>query len=239
VRSEHDVTTLARGLGVRSELLAAGYPRNDPLITGVDGDPELAAEVARLRRSLGLGDGRRAVLYAPTFRTGRAGRPVRRVEPPIDPEVFARELGEELVLLVRPHYLCGVKLPPSARAVMRDAGPVPDVTPLLLIADALVTDHSSIMFDFALLDRPIVLHLPDGRDLDTGYFDLARHAPGPITRSEDELVAALAGLDASGATYAARRRAFALRFGEHDRGTAARTVVERYFPEGSERGGTT
>uniref|UniRef100_UPI001A955A91 CDP-glycerol glycerophosphotransferase family protein n=1 Tax=Actinomadura roseirufa TaxID=2094049 RepID=UPI001A955A91 len=237
VRSEHDVTTLARGLGVRAELLAAGYPRNDPLVTGVEGDPELAAEVAALRRALGLGDGRRAVLYAPTFGTGPGGRPVRRLEPPVDPAVFARELGEELVLLVRPHYLCGAKLPPSARAVMRDAGGVPDVTPLLLIADALVTDQSSIMFDYALLDRPIVLHLPDGREPDGGYFDLERHAPGPITRTPAELVAALGRLDADAAAHAARRRAFARRFGEHDRGSAARTVVERYFGEGSGRGG--
>ncbi|MGP4029165.1 bifunctional glycosyltransferase/CDP-glycerol:glycerophosphate glycerophosphotransferase [Actinomadura sp. 3N407] len=230
VRSEHDVETLCGGLGVRSELLRAGYPRNDPLVNGVDGDPELAAEVAALRDSLGLDDGRRAVLYAPTFATLPDGRPVGVLEPPIDPEVFARELGEEFVLLVRPHYLCRADLPPGARAVVRDAGAAPDVTPLLLLADALITDHSSIMFDFALLDRPIVLHLPDGRDRRTGYFDLEPHAPGPITRTEDELVAALAGLDEAEPVHAARRRAFAERFGEHDRGTAARTVVDRYFP---------
>ncbi|TDC18772.1 bifunctional glycosyltransferase/CDP-glycerol:glycerophosphate glycerophosphotransferase [Actinomadura bangladeshensis] len=230
VRSGHDAETLCAGLGVRSELLPAGYPRNDPLVNGVGGDAELAAEVASLRASLGLGDGRRAVLYAPTFATGPKGRPVKLLEPPVDPELFARELGEEYVLLVRPHYLCRANVPPGARAVMRDVGAVPDVTPLLLLADALITDHSSIMFDFALLDRPIILHLPDGRDLTTGYFDLDRLGPGPITRTQEELVAALAGLDAVEAVHAARRRAFAARFGEHDRGTAARTVVDRYFP---------
>ncbi|TDD88311.1 glycosyltransferase [Actinomadura darangshiensis] len=230
VRSGHDVETLCQGLGVCSELLPAGYPRNDPLVNGVDGDAELAAEVEALRDSLGLDDGRRAVLYAPTFVTGPKGRPVKLLEPPVDPELFARELGEEYVLLVRPHYLCRANVPPGARAVMRDVGAVPDVTPLLLLADALVTDHSSIMFDFALLDRPIVLHLPEGRDLAAGYFDLERHAPGPITRGADELVAALAGLDAAEAVHAGRRRAFAARFGEHDRGTAARTVADRYFP---------
>ncbi|TYB40115.1 bifunctional glycosyltransferase/CDP-glycerol:glycerophosphate glycerophosphotransferase [Actinomadura chibensis] len=230
VRSGHDVETLCAGLGVRSELLAAGYPRNDPLVNGLDGDPELAAEVAALRRALGLDDGRRAVLYAPTFATGPRGRPVKLLDPPVDPEVFARELGEEAVLLVRPHYLCRANVPPGARAVMRDVGRVPDVTPLLLLADALVTDHSSIMFDFALLDRPIVLHLPDGGDLAPGYFDLERHAPGPVTRTEDELVAALAALDDAAPRHADRRRAFAARFGEHDRGSAARAVVERYFP---------
>lgn len=230
VRSRHDAETLCRGLGVRAELLPSGYPRNDPLVNGVNGDPEPAAEAAALRASLGLAGGRRAVLYAPTFATGPGGRPVRLLDPPVDPETFARELGEQYVLLVRPHYLCRANVPPGARAVMRDVGAVPDVTPLLLLADVLITDHSSIMFDFALLDRPIVLHLPDGRDLTTGYFDLERHGPGPITRTEDELVAALAGLDAAEAVHAARRRAFAARFGEHDRGTAARTVVDRYFP---------
>ncbi|MFA1551760.1 CDP-glycerol glycerophosphotransferase family protein [Actinomadura chokoriensis] len=230
VRSGHDADTLCAGLGIGSELLPAGYPRNDPLVNGVDGDPELAAEVAALRSSLGLTDGRRAVLYAPTFATGPRGRPVKLLEPPVDAEAFERELGEKYVLLVRPHYLCRANLPPGARTVMRDAGAVPDVTPLLLLADALITDHSSIMFDFALLDRPIILHLPDGRDLATGYFDLARHGPGPITRTEEELIAALAGLDEAEAVHAPRRRAFAARFGEHDRGTAARTVVDRYFP---------
>ncbi|MBE1535617.1 bifunctional glycosyltransferase/CDP-glycerol:glycerophosphate glycerophosphotransferase [Actinomadura algeriensis] len=237
VRSDHDVRTLCPALGVRAELLPAGYPRNDPLVTGVDGDPDLAAEIAGLRRSLGLEeDGRRLLLYAPTFATGPRGRPVRTLEPPIDPDAFARELGEDFVLLLRPHYLCRADLPPSARAFMRDVGDVPDVTPLLLLADALITDRSSIVFDFALLDRPIVLHLPDGAsdhggDPGAGYVDLERDAPGPITRTPDELVAALAGLDAAEAVHAPRRRAFAARFGEHDRGTAARTVVERYFAD--------
>ncbi|MFV2179613.1 CDP-glycerol glycerophosphotransferase family protein [Actinomadura sp. LOL_016] len=233
VRSDHDVRTLCPALGVRAELLPAGYPRNDPLVAGVDGDAELAAEVAELRRGLGLErDGRRVLLYAPTFATGPRGRPVRTLEPPVDPDVFARELGEEFVLLLRPHYLCRADLPPSALAFMRDVGDVPDVTPLLLLADALITDRSSIMFDFALLDRPIVLHLPDGAaDPGAGYVDLEREAPGPITRTADELVAALAGLDAAEAAHAARRRAFAGRFGEYDRGTAARTVVERYFAD--------
>ncbi|KAB2375105.1 CDP-glycerol glycerophosphotransferase family protein [Actinomadura montaniterrae] len=236
IRSGHDVDTLAKGLGVRSELLPAGYPRNDPLVNGVDGDPELAAEVAALRRSLRLDDGRRAVLYAPTFKTGPKGRPVKLMEPPVDPARFARDLGDEIVLLVRPHYLCRANLPPSAARAMRDVGDVADATLLLLLADALVTDHSSIMFDFALLDRPIVLHLPAGGEHDTGYFDLEEHAPGPVTRTEDELVAALADLDAAGSAHAARRRAFAARFGEHDRGTAARTVVDRYFGERSAHG---
>ncbi|MEU5883306.1 CDP-glycerol glycerophosphotransferase family protein [Spirillospora sp. NPDC047279] len=230
VRSDHDLDTLVPGLGVRSELLPAGYPRNDPLVSGGRGDPELAAELAALRERLDLtGDPRRVVLYAPTFRSGPDGRPVRALEPPVDPARFARELGDDLLLLVRPHYLCTVQLPPGVRGTMRNVGNVPDVTLLLLLADGLVTDHSSIMFDYALLDRPMVFHLPDEVELGRGYFDLAEHAPGPITRTEDELLAELSVLAAGGDPGAGRRHAFAGRFGEHDRGDAARTVVDRVF----------
>ncbi|GAA4143725.1 hypothetical protein GCM10022416_33910 [Actinomadura keratinilytica] len=226
IRSRHDADTLVKGLGVRAELLPAGYPRNDPL---VNGDPDTAAEAQALRRSLGLDDGRRVVLYAPTFRLGPDGRPVRYVDPPIDPQRFARELGGAMVLLVRPHYLCRARRCAAAGIRAVDAGRLPDVTPLLLLADALVTDHSSLMFDYALLDRPMILHVPDPQALGGGYFDLTEHAPGPVTATEDDLVAALADLDRVAARYAPRRRAFVQRFGEYDRGTAARAVVERFF----------
>ncbi|KAB2346886.1 bifunctional glycosyltransferase/CDP-glycerol:glycerophosphate glycerophosphotransferase [Actinomadura rudentiformis] len=232
VRSQHDVRTLVKGLGVSSELLPAGYPRNDPLVTRGQGDRELAGELAALRERLGLNDdGRRVVLYAPTSRSGPDGRPARHLDPPVDPDRFIHELGDDLLLLVRPHYLSTVRLPPAAQSSMRDVGNVPDVTLLLLLADALVTDQSSIMFDYALLDRPMVFHLPEDVAFRRGYFDLARHAPGPITRTEDELVAELSALAAGGDPGAGRRQAFAERFGEYERGTAARAVVDRFFRE--------
>src|SRR5690606_18458194 len=100
----------------------------------------------------------------------------------------------------------------------------------------LVTDYSSIMFDYALLDRPMIFYVPDleeytGRDRGC-YFDLAEHAPGPLLREEDALLAALADLPAQRDAHAARRRAFAARFGEYDRGDAAARVVELIFGGG-------
>ncbi|MFG2006123.1 CDP-glycerol glycerophosphotransferase family protein [Spirillospora sp. NPDC048911] len=237
VRSQHDVDTLVRGLGVSSELLPVGYPRNDPLVTKAQDDPELATELAKLRDRLGLDDdGRKVVLYAPTFRSNPDGRAVRDLDPPIAPDRFVQELGEDLLLLVRPHYLSTVHLPPAVQGSMRNVGNVPDVTLLLLLADALVTDQSSIMFDYALLDRPMIVHLPEDVEFGRGYVDLTKHAPGPITRTERELVAELSTLAAGGDPGATRRRAFAQRFGEHDQGTAARAVVDRFFREGSPRG---
>jgi CDP-glycerol glycerophosphotransferase len=228
VRSQHDVDTLVKGLGVKAELLPVGYPRNDALITGGN-----VAELDALRRELGLDDGRQVVLYAPTFRTGSNGRPAQSFELPFDPVRFADELGDSLVLLVRPHYLCTVTLP--ARDAVRDVGQVPDITALLLISDALVTDYSSIMFDYALLDRPMVFYTPDENEVARVrgfYFDLALHAPGPIVGTEEALLAALSDLGAIREEYGERRKSFIELFGEYDRGTAARAVVDRFFKGG-------
>jgi CDP-glycerol glycerophosphotransferase len=232
VRSEHDVSTLVRGLGVTAEPLRAGYPRNDPLITG--GDPE---ELAELRRRLRLeDDGRAIVLYAPTFRTGENGRPAARFELPFDLERFARELGDSQVLLVRAHYLSTAVVPPGLRGTVIDVGDVHDVTPLLLLADALVTDYSSVMFDYALRDRPMVFYTPDGDDYVVhrrgAYFDLAEHAPGPVVGDEDGLFAALGDLDGVHRDHVGRRRLFVERFGEYDTGSAAKAIVDRFFAGG-------
>ncbi|MEV5706855.1 CDP-glycerol glycerophosphotransferase family protein [Actinoallomurus sp. NPDC052274] len=222
IRTEQDAHTLVRGLGVRAELVRSGYPRNDALVN--------REEPAALRKKLKLTDGRKVVLYAPTFRTGPNGRPEKRYEVPFDMERFAHEFGETHILLVRPHYLSTVVVPPSLRGTVRNVADVDDVTSLLLLTDTLITDYSSIMFDYALLDRPMVFFAPDLEDYvhsRGAYFDLAEHAPGPVVAEPDELFAALRDLDDD--KYAGQRRAFVERFGEYDQGTAAKQVVERFF----------
>ncbi|MBW8486986.1 CDP-glycerol glycerophosphotransferase family protein, partial [Actinomadura parmotrematis] len=236
VRSEHDVRTLVPGFGLDDgavELLRVGYPRNDALVTG--GDP---VALDALRRQLGLGDGRRAVLYAPTFRGDARGR-VDTFALPFDVDRFVREFGGECVLLVRPHYLSAGAAPTSPCGTVRDASHVHDITSLLLVSDVLITDYSSVMFDFALLDRPMIFHAPDLDDYAGrargAYFDLAQHAPGPVTADEDGLLDALRGLSRPDAYREARRR-FVEEFGEYDTGTAAKSVVARFFDPGGRRG---
>jgi CDP-glycerol glycerophosphotransferase len=104
----------------------------------------------------------------------------------------------------------------------------PSIEELMLAADVLVTDYSSIMFDFAVLDRPIVIHAPDWDEYRTRrgvYFDLMAEPPGVVTTSEAELVEALrAGEDATRA-----RAEFRAKFCYLDDGRAAERVVRRVF----------
>jgi CDP-glycerol glycerophosphotransferase len=208
-----------------------GYPRNDVYYTAG------AAEIRAIRDRLGIAPGHRAVLYAPTHRDYEAGW-----TPRLDLAALADRLGEDTVLLVRGHYFYGGAASPltSLRRTGRilDVSSYDPVEELCLAADALVTDYSSIMFDYANLDRPIVIHADDWETYRTTrgvYFDLMAEAPGPVARTQQELTEILtteAWRD-EGATKT--RAVFRRRFCEYDDGRAAERVVRRVFLGQDER----
>ncbi|MFB8023081.1 CDP-glycerol glycerophosphotransferase family protein [Streptomyces rubiginosohelvolus] len=239
VRSEHDVTTLARAYRLPEErLLRTGYPRNDALIA----ERTRAETEGRLPRPplagvLGLDDHKKTVLYAPTFRGGPGKQRKSRLL--LDVREFAERFGDTHTLLVRAHYLESARLPVCPPGTVVDVSRHHDVSELLALTDVLVTDYSSIMFDFALLDRPVVLFAPDleAYAAERGsYFDLREQAPGPVTATQDELFAALAELKKSDTRYADQRRSFAERFGAYDQGDAARATVAAVFGPTASRG---
>ncbi|MFD5078492.1 CDP-glycerol glycerophosphotransferase family protein [Streptomyces sp. NPDC058371] len=236
IRSEHDVRTLARAFRLQEKtLLRVGYPRNDALVQAKEREERSGRrERGPLAAELGIPEDRTVLLYAPTFRQ-RGGRQ-RRFELPFDVQRFADTYGDRYVLLVRSHYLNHVVLPPSVRGRVIDVTAHHDMTPLLALADGLITDYSSVMFDYALLDRPMFFFVYDyeeyvheGRGT---YFDLLERAPGPVVRTEDELHAALGSLDEQIVKYAAARERFVADFGEYDKGTAARGIVDQFFSQG-------
>ncbi|MER7175881.1 CDP-glycerol glycerophosphotransferase family protein [Streptomyces mesophilus] len=233
VRSEHDVRTLAHAYRIPEErLLRAGYPRNDRLVEARLRDeregrfprPALAAE-------LGIPDHKTVVLYAPTFRGTPRNKQARLA---LDVREFAERFGDTHVLLVRAHYMETATLPATAPGTVIDVSAHHDVSEIQCLADVLITDYSSIMFDFALLDRPIIHFAPD---LDTyaaergSYFDLRSCSGGPVVETQEELLQTLAGLKKSDGEWQQVRREFAAKFGAYDDGHSARTVVEQLFSD--------
>jgi CDP-glycerol glycerophosphotransferase len=110
----------------------------------------------------------------------------------------------------------------------------PDTSQLLLSADALITDYSSVMFDFSVTGKPMYFLVPDMEhfrgELRGFYFDLAAHAPGPVVRSQSELVAALARDDTE--VYAQKYATWRAKFNTRDDGNAAERVVSRILDQG-------
>lgn len=234
IRTEHDARTLVPAFRLpESKILRTGYPRNDVLVAARDAERKGGArDRGALARELGIPEDRKVLLYAPTFRSNAKGG-VRGFEPPLDFDEFADRFGDRYTLLVRSHYLNSVVLPPSVRGRVIDVTSVHDVNPLYLMADALITDYSSVMFDYALLDRPMLFFAYDYDEYvkdDRGtYFDLIQHAPGPVLRDADALYAALDGLSGVDTEWAHKRKQFVAEFGEYDKGDAARQIVERFF----------
>ena len=198
------------------ETLEAGYPRNDRLAAAT------AADVERARTALRIAPGQTAVLYAPTHREYENG-----YVPRIDLARLAAALGPDHVVLVRLHYFYDPE--PLVGAQLLDVASHPSVEELCLAADVLLTDYSSIMFDYAVLDRPIVIHAPDWEEYRARrgvYFELLDEPPGAVARTQDEVVEALI------ARADGDRAAFRARFCALDDGRAAERVVRRVWELG-------
>ncbi|MGW0535772.1 CDP-glycerol glycerophosphotransferase family protein [Streptomyces sp. NPDC003032] len=227
------------GGDVDGELLEAGYPRNDVLIAPEHAEhaehadrADRAERAARVRRTLGLPDGKKVVLYAPTWREDKQRhRGGFLLDLRIDLEKARHELGDDHVLLVRPHAHIVEPVPGAGDGFVWDVAGYPDIMDLLLIADVLVTDYSSVMFDFAVTGRPMLFFTYDlehYRDRLRGfYFDFEKRAPGPLLPTSDELIAALKDLDATSGPYEKAYDEFRAEFCDLDDGRAAARVVDR------------
>ncbi|MEV8596449.1 bifunctional glycosyltransferase family 2 protein/CDP-glycerol:glycerophosphate glycerophosphotransferase [Streptomyces sp. NPDC052012] len=216
--NRHSTLTWERVYPGRYTTLEYGQPRTDRLHTATE------ADVARLRESLGVPEDAVAILYAPTHRDHRRTQP--RL---LDLERVVRRLGPRFVILARAHPLDDAPLAVTSGRVV-DVSGHPSVESLCLASDALVTDYSSLMFDYAGLDRPIVLHIPDQEAYEAArgtYFDVAAFPPGALARSEDELIDIFATGHWRGSRSAQLRAVFRARFCPHDDGRAAERVVRR------------
>ncbi len=200
---------------------AVGMARTDIL---TDPDRRATAE-SRARAAFPQAAGRKVVLYAPTFRGETVGR--ARYENLLDLEEMSRTLGDGYLVLLKLHPFVreGLVIPPHLAGFAVDACGYPDVNELMLIADILVSDYSSVIYEFALLGRPILFLAPDedAYDIERGfYFDFRRDAPGPIFEDTAGLAAAIR----DGAWDLERVRAFAAANFDVADGRATERMVE-------------
>ncbi|MEV0323528.1 CDP-glycerol glycerophosphotransferase family protein, partial [Streptomyces sp. NPDC050659] len=172
--------------------------------------------------SLGIPRGTVAILYAPTHRDYRTTQLHT-----LDLDRLLRALGPRFVVLSRAHHTYKAPLAATSGRLI-DVSDHPSIESLCLASDALVTDYSSLMFDYANLDRPIVLHAEDREAYEAArgtYFDVRAFPPGAIARSQDELTDIFATGHWRGSRSAQLRAAFRDRFCVYDDGRAAERVV--------------
>ncbi len=222
---------LSRAFRYDGPVLEIGYPRNDVFHR----PQERAARTAAVRERLGIEPGRRVILYAPTWRDNhydKAGR--YQFSMKLDLERMHRRFKDDSVLLIRGHQLVANSVDTSMfGGFALNVSHYPDISDLYLAADVLVTDYSSVMFDFVNTGLPMIFFTHDLEayrdDLRGFYLDFEAEAPGPLLSHTSEVADAVADLDAVATAHAGRYDAFRERFASLEDGLASARFVDRFL----------
>ncbi len=219
---------MARSFGVpTANILATGYPRNDLFYR-----PERHARAAGARARLGLREDQQVILYAPTWRDDRyddRGRYLFDLK--LNVEMLRERFGDTHVLLLRGHHLQATRAGiVDGGGFVRNVSTYPDIADLYLLADVLITDYSSVMFDFANTGRPMIFYtwdLDDYRDRLRGfYFDLTADPPGPVCRTSGEVLDALVQIGDVQQQFAGAYSRFREQFCAWEDGNASARVID-------------
>ncbi|MEV3874059.1 CDP-glycerol glycerophosphotransferase family protein [Streptomyces sp. NPDC049906] len=222
---------LKRAFSYHGEILEAGYPRNDYLYS-----PDRDKIAESVKEKLGLPADKKVVLYAPTWRDDQSHSAGQyKFSLKIDLDDARARLGHDHVLLIRRHSNIVDAVPGAGNGFVFDASEYPDIAELYLAADIMITDYSSVMFDYAHLKRPMLFFTYDlehYRDTLRGfYFDFEEDSPGPLIRTSEELVESIRRIEEVKVEYQDRFDRFHRLFCDLDDGSASRRVVDRMLEQ--------
>lgn len=220
-----------RAFAFDKEMLEIGYPRNDVLIR-----ENHKNAIVQKKERLGIPTDKKVLLYAPTWRDDEFTKEGNyRFEPKMDFQFLKEMLSDEYVLIVKYHYLIRDAIDLGMYSgFVYDFDASVDISELYLVSDALITDYSSVMFDYCILRRPIYFYLYDlekyKNTLRGFYFDIEKEAPGPISRTTKELLRDILSYDSlddeTKAFYEMRYQKFCQKYCSLDDGMASQRLID-------------
>lgn len=193
-QSQYDVDIFSRVFSIRADhFCCTGLPRNDILAHYTQ---EMVEDV---KRKLGLPEGKKVILYAPTFREYERGEQKQCVlSIPMDLEYWNERLGEEYVVLFRAHYEVAEHMNVNQCAMFLDVSAYPTLNDLMIVSDILITDYSSICFDYSIMGKPIFFYVYDYDEYKEKrgiYFELEDEFPSGVVRTQEELLDQISDMD--------------------------------------------
>ena len=214
--------------GKENCVLELGYPRNDFLYNYSQED------VQRVKETLGIKDNnKKIILYAPTYRDNQHTSGVGYTyKTEVDFDKLQQELEEDYIILFRGHWLVANNFDfEKYKGFVYNVSDYDDINELYIIADMLVTDYSSVFFDYANLKRPIMFYMYDleaYRDEIRGFYLDVEELPGPIIKTEEELINNIKKISGQ-SFYDAKYKKFNQRFNYLDDGKASERVINTIF----------
>lgn len=227
-QNEFSENIFRRCFAFDKQMLRIGYPRNDVLFEKND-----AASIAALRETYGITADKKVILYAPTWRDNSYyDNASYKMDAPIDYDALYEELHDEYVILIKYHYMVRERLDFSRfHGFYQVIDGSSDIADLYLMADLLITDYSSVMFDYSLLKRPMIFFVYDleeyKEELRGFYFDFAKEAPGPLCMTTKELITAVKTYDSK--VYQTKYEQFHQKYHTYEHGDASLQVIKTLF----------
>lgn len=191
-QSRYETEVFSRSFNIPKEnFLEAGLPRNDILANYSQEDRD------SIREKLNVGKNQKVILYCPTFREYEKDENLGVVmAPPMDLKKWERELGNDYVLFFRAHYEVSKVMDIQENGFVRDMTSYPDLNELMIASDILISDYSSIFFDFSITGKTM-LHFCYDYDKYSSkrgmYFDIRDKINGAA--NEDLLIELIKSID--------------------------------------------
>jgi CDP-glycerol glycerophosphotransferase len=219
--------------GKMDRILEVGYPRNDRLAIAVKSGHSTPDEKERIKIAVGLPakSEKMVILYAPTWRDNQFDPAFGYTyDLKIDFDKLRDEIGDKYIILFRVHYLV-MKSFDFAKydGFIYDCSDYDDINDLYLISDLLLTDYSSVFFDYSILEKPMLFYMYDLEEYANRtrgfYFDIAE-LPGHILREDTELAPAIRGALETDAPFSPDKKylAFKEKYTYLDGGATSRLV---------------
>lgn len=223
VQSQKASEITASCYAFKKEFLRTGYPRNDILF-----EKNNLEDIKKLKEKMGIPVDKKVIMYAPTWRKRNY------FEMKMDLEDMKKTFGDNYVLILRIHPFA---YPGFNKNILNDFvlnfSAYESVEELYLVSDLVITDYSSVMFDYTILNRPIMFFtydLKEYRDYLRGFnFDFESEAPGPLLETYEDLKNAIINLDDVSKAYDGKLQLFRNKFNEYEKGNASQQIFEKVF----------
>lgn len=212
----------------KGEMIESGYPRNDFLYNA-----NTEEHILQLKRKYHIPEKKKVILYAPTWRDHLKNEQGQYdFDLQLDLQKLKEQLGDEYIVLLRLHYLVASKLDIAEfKGFAYDFSQLEDIRELYLISDLLITDYSSVFFDYANLKRPMIFFVYDieeYRDNLRGFYvDFEKIAPGPLVKTTEEVIDEILLLEKNNYRLPDQFEDFYKQFCEWEDGKASKRVVEK------------
>ena len=187
ISGDYETEVYKRSFNVTErQLLKSGMPRNDALYNTTE------EEIRSLKEKMGLSLDKKVILYAPTWRDSKDGGKSYQIKPPIDLALWEKELGDRYILLFRTHPYTNELLGVDFNDFVIDCTNYPNINELMKVSDILISDYSATIFDYSILERPIICFAYDLEEYskERGFaMDIRAEMPGGIAETERDVIA--------------------------------------------------